>query len=262
MTHSTRGESMATTRGLDPRREGDREAARSMADIVPKGQTAPRAPSNVRSIRSAGHAGGRKSSTTYDPATGEEVTSKGYLAKASHDSDADFDVFKVVDSKGYSEDRFYCRSVNADGHGERMQLRMPQGIDAQLYAAVAAVNEYNTLQDFFRDAALHRLEYIQKRYALGDDARRALELERMRADRERRAQETEVMQENVDDLADKLQRLWDKGDWSMMTEELEKASEVLDWLREPYRGRAAQVVADWRGRSRDKIRQMLEEMEE
>ena len=218
--------------------------------------------SNVRSIRSAGHGGGRKTSTTYDPATGLESTPKGYKAEATRESDAEFDVFSLVDDRKYSEARFYTRSVNADGHGERMQVRVPQGIDSQMHAAVAEVPEYKTIHDLIRDSVIHRLEFLQKRYNLGDGARRILELERIRSDLTRHSQETETMQEAVDDLEAALQRLWDKQDYGMMREMLDTGSEMYEWLRDPYKGKALGVLERWKATARVEMEKLQRRDEE
>lgn len=240
-----------------------------MSNIVPKtsalakGSTAPSktAESNVRNIRSAGHGGGRKDSVTYDPATGREIAAKGYKG-ATRESDAEFDVFALVDDRKYSEARFYTRSVNADGHGERMQVRVPQGIDSQMHAAVAEVPEYKTIHDLIRDSVIHRLEFLQKRYSLGDGAKRILELERIRADLTRRNQETETMQEAVDDLASTLQGLWDKQDYGLMREVLDTGVEMYDWLRKPYKGKALDVLERWKATARVEIERSQRERDE
>lgn len=245
-----------------------------MGEIVPKkkarrdgGEHDPTASAsevagNVTPIRRPRHAGGRVDSTTYDPATGREATAKGYRASATRESGLESDVFTLVDDRGYREDRFYCRSVNADGHGEKLSLRVPQGIDSQMHAAVAEVPEYRTMHDLVRDAVIHRLEYLQKRYNLGDGARRMLELERISANMEQRTQETETMQAAVENLEGKLQRLYDQRDWSMIVEQFEMGSELLDWLRDPYRGRAAEILGKWKATCRESIRKMVETRED
>lgn len=233
-----------------------------MADIVPK-QLTPQAPkSNVRNIKSAGHGGGRKSSLNYDPATGLETAPKGYRGEATRESDSEFDVFTLVDDRKYREDRFYTRSVNADGHGERMQLRVPQGIDSQMHAAVGEVPEYKTINDLIRDSVIHRLEFLQKRYNLGDGARRILELERIRSDMSKQNQETETMQEAVDDLDGTLQRLWDKQDYGMMREVLSTGGEMFEWLRDPYKGKALAVLERWKATARVEMDRLQKREEE
>lgn len=205
--------------------------------------------------------GGRPSGLGYDPATGEEMRGATYRETATRDSAAEFDVFTLVNDKGYREDRFYTRSVNADGHGEKLQLRVPQGLDSQMHAAVSEIAEYKTMQDLVRDAVVHRLEYLQKRYSLGEGARRMIELERMQADRERRAQETETMQKAVEDLDAKFQGLNEKQDWAMLAEEFSEAGEMVDWLRDPYKTRAVEVIEKWKSMTTRQIAAMLERRE-
>lgn len=213
-----------------------------------------------RPLRPKGHrhpkvGSGRRDSITYDPSTGIETGSP--YAKGTRDSITEVDIFAVVDSTGYREDRFYTRSVNPDGHGEKFQLRVPQGLDSQMHAAVAEVPEYRTLQDLVRDAIVHRLEFLQKRYSLGDGARRLLELERIRADSDARAQEVEELGAAVEDMDRKLALCYAAEDWQMMAEELDKGSERADWLREPYHSKATKILEQWRGKARVQLAEMM-----
>lgn len=215
----------------------------------------------VSDLETARRQRGRPSGLGYDPATGKEYASPTYVEDVSKESDTEVDVFTLVDKRGYSEERFYTRSLNTHNHGEKIQLKMPLGIDSQVYAAVSEIAQYRSVQDLFRDALVHRLEFLQKRYSLGDGMRRMLELERVQADREARAQEAEIMQGSVEDLMVKLQGLWDKEDWGLMAVELEEGGESVDWLREPYKSRAQKVLDDWRARARVKIAEAQEASE-
>jgi hypothetical protein len=206
--------------------------------------------------------GGRPSGRGYDPASGKEILSTTYLDQVTRESTSETDVFTLVEARGYREDRFYTRSLNADGHGERMNVRLPQGLDSQIYAAVSAVPEYRSVQDFWRDSAVHRLEFLQKRYDIGESARRTLELERIKAELQRGDVEIDVMTEAVDDLELKLQRLWDRKDWAMMAEQLRIAEDLMEWLREPYRTRAVETVEKWKGMARDQLKRMRDALED
>lgn len=216
--------------------------------ITPKG-------SNVTPITRRG--GGRKS-LGYDPEKDEVNVPKGYQGPTL-DSDAESDVFKVVDPHKYREDRFYTRSVNASHHGEKLSIRVPQGIDSQMHAAVGVVAEYNSIHDLIRDAVVHRLEFLQKRYKLSEGARRMLELERIQAEMEARTQESQSMAGAVKNLEEKLQGFWDEGDFAMLAEELDKGSELYEWMREPFRGRTVAMITRWKGVAREEIAKMLEE---
>ena len=221
-----------------------------MGQVAPKKR---RQQQNVVPIERGKRQGGRPSGRGYDPATSTEVLSDSYINHVTRESTSEVDVFTLINERGYREERFYTRSLNAKDHGEKIQMKVPQGLDSQMYAAVSQIPEYRSIQDLVRDAIVHRLEFLQKRYNLGDDARRTLELERLQADRERRAQEADIMQSSVDDLGDKLQGLWDREDWGLMAEELEAGGESVDWLRDPYKRRAQKILDDWKGRARVKI---------
>lgn len=223
--------------------------------IVPKGPRAGDAASaaataKVRDIGSAKSKGGRPSGLGFDPSTGEEVYAQTYRPES------EYDVFGTVRATGYSEDRFYTRSVNADGHGERITVRVPQGIDSQLYAAVADIPEYRSIQDLFRDAVMHRLEYLQKRHKLSEDAIRMLVLERYRADSDRRSQEIDNLTAAVESIEEKCQKAWTTGDYQLLAEELERGGETMEWLREPYKGRAEGILKEWKQKARGELERL------
>lgn len=214
-----------------------------MAKPVAKGPTA-----KVRDIETARSKGGRPSGPGYDPATGEEFAHPGTVRDAE-----EVDVFALVGTRGYSEDRFYTRSTNVHNHGEKINIRVPQGIDSQIYAAVNEIPEYTSLQSFARDAFVHRLEYLQRRYSMSDSLRRLLELERFEADNERRQREIEKMASAVTDLDEKCQLAYEEEDYGMLAEMMDTGEEIMEWLREPYRGRARAVLQRWRARAKDQI---------
>lgn len=232
--------------------------------MVPKGERAQQADvvrpiTAAKSSRDRASGSGRADSVGYDPEAGEEHGSR-YTTKKARDHETD--VFTLVESKGYSEDRFYCKSVNADGHGEKLQTRVPQGIDSQMHAAVAVVPEYKSLQDLIRDAVVHRLEYIQKRYTMSEAARRVLELERIQADATRAAQEIDVMTEAVAAIEARCAKAWEAKDWMMLADQMEKASETIDWLRDPYKTQASEILRAWQAKGRVHIQRMQRQLDE
>ena len=68
--------------------------------------------------------------------------------------------------------------------------------------------------------------------------------------------------ESTQQLEEVLQRLWDKEDWAMMAEELEAGGEIVDWLREPYKGRGLRVLGAWKARARKMIAEMEKERDQ
>lgn len=228
-----------------------------MAPMVPKKA----APDNVRSIRSGGHAGGRRSSKGYDPKTAEEHSGE---SAASRGSEAEFDVFAVdYGNLGYRSDRFYTRSVDKDGHGQKLNLRVPQGIDSQMYAAVQDIPEYRTIHDLIRDAVVHRLEYLQHHYERSAKAQMMLTRERARADRYERTQDSDEQNAMVEDLEATLGIFYARKDWLMMKEELEKANELVEFqMRGEFKKQAQQIIKRWVDMSVKEIRQAEKEVEE
>lgn len=204
-----------------------------------------------------GQGGGRPSGLGYDPASGETYGGRsrpyGSGDRGGDSSRAERDVFALVDGKGYRADRFYNKSTDSNGHGEKITVRVPQGIDSQVHAAVREIPEYRSLQDFIRDAIVHRLEYIQKHYELGDGARRFVELQRMEADMERITSEVETMTNAVERVKVSLETAYASRDWGLMKEAMETAEEMLEWMREPYRGRLSELVVDWKLRVKDDL---------
>lgn len=209
---------------------------------------------------------GKPAGRGYDPLTGEEIEpTRDEPALPEHvdrrGSQAEFDVFALVDSSKYRHDRFYTRSVDRHGHRESMRIAMPQGIDSQIYAAVANVPFYNSPQDFFRDAAVHRLEWLQHHFDLDDSVRRMAELERFLADSDRRAQEIAQMQAAVADIETKLEECYRAEDWQMFALELVEGTERAEWLREPYQARALKIIQGWRERGSAQLTKLREQGE-
>lgn len=215
--------------------------------MVPKG--------NVRAIGSAKRQGGRPRGLGYDPATGEEIRGATYRGEQheGRGAAAEDDVLAVV-GRGYRPDRFYTASVNDHDHGERMTIRVPKGLDSQIHAAVSKITWYRSPQAFFRDAAVHRLEWLQRNgYDLGDELRRFVELEQRQADRDRRAHEVALMSGTVKAIETSLQTQWDNEDWGMMGAEIDAAREEQEWAREPYKSQIGKLIDGWEKRAREHI---------
>lgn len=199
-------------------------------------------PTNVTPIDAAKHTRGKRSGLGYDPKTGREVRSATYV-------DDEYDAFTLDDPHGYQANRFYTKSRNAHDHRERMQVSVPQGIDSQILAAVAAIPQYRSPQDFWRDAAIHRLEWLQHHYQMDDDMRRFVELERMDADTDRAVDEVRTMTASVAALNAALAEHYEAQDWQMLADEITRAGGRVEWLREPYKTEALRVLKDWKGRA-------------
>lgn len=222
--------------------------------LVPKGPRAEGA--TVRNISSA-RSRGKPAGLGYDPVTGEEFAGPTYTG------DGEGDVFATFGKRGYSEDRFYTRSVNEHNHGEKLNgIRIPQGIDSQIHALVREVAEYRHVNDFVRDAMVHRMEYLQRRYKLTPETRRFIELERLSADRDRRSQDIQMMQSNVADLQTKLEEAWAANDFGMLAKELDDGELLPEWMREPYRAQVIEMLTAWKRKAREQLERVEAQREE
>lgn len=214
-----------------------------------KGEPREAAPEVVVPITRAANRGGRPSGLGYDPETGE-----------SH-STGEHDLFTFTGGeKGYRPDRFYTKSTDQRGHGEKIQVRVPQGIDSQVHAAVRDIPEYRSLQDFVRDALVHRLEWVQKQYQLGEEAERILALERFEADNKAYRDDMERMDQASTELEESLVIAVERKDWSTFTQVLGQGDELMEWLRDPYRTKCAEVLQTYRLRHRDDVRRWSQEI--
>lgn len=204
---------------------------------------------------------GRPSGLGYDPEAGEEYA-KPTLERQVGDLDPESDVFAQIGTRGYSEDRFYTSSSDVRGHSKMLRVWIPQGIDAQVYGAINEIPQYRTVQDFMRDAIVHRLEYLQKRYSLTDQGRRLMELERWKADSERRGAEIQTMTSAVSDVGERLAEAWAAEDYQLFMQEMDEASDQVDWLRDPYKTRMVELLKEWRRKAKAEIERMEREREE
>lgn len=216
--------------------------------------------SNIDSQR-AKRQRGRPSGLGYDPESGEEVAGPT-LERFPGDADPESDVLAVIGTRGYSEDRFYTKSSDERGHSKMLRLWIPQGIDAQVYGATNEIPQYRTVQDFMRDAIVHRLEYLQKRYKLSDQGRRLLELERWKADSERRSVEIQTMTSAVNGVGERLTEAWAAEDYSLFVQEMREAEEQIDWLRDPYKERMITLLKEWKRKAASEIAKVRDKNEE
>lgn len=62
---------------------------------------------------------------------------------------------------GYDIDKVYSHSTDGKGHYERMRTKITPTMEAQLSEMVASKQfDYRTVEDFVRDACVHRLHYL------------------------------------------------------------------------------------------------------
>jgi hypothetical protein len=69
-----------------------------------------------------------------------------------------------TEGSSYSPDRFYVASADKNGHSHWLKMRIPPAISGHISALVASgkIPQYRTVEDFYRDAVLHRLHSIEE----------------------------------------------------------------------------------------------------
>lgn len=216
--------------------------------IVPKKSSATVTPIG----KAAGKRGGRQSSIGYNPETQEENYARG--------SEGEFRAFKV-DGSDYREDRFYVRSVDDRGHGVKMNIRIPQGIDTMMHKAVADLPNYHTMHDLIRDAVMHRLHYIQQRHIIDLDMQTLLDVEALKADDYRQDQIIAGYRDAIKDLDDSLKFVWESGDIGAFREKLSRGSLLVDTMRQPWRTHAGEMLQSWKAKSDERVKKWTADRE-
>ncbi len=148
---------------------------------------------------------------------------------------------------GYSPDKFYVRATDGKGHSENVQTKISPSLLGELSAIIAAkeIPEYRTVQDFIRDAVLHRAKYVAellKRGTLAQKVDAEMVLSSIEGSRKMRREQEAIVSTGRDELAD-LIRVSNYGAYSSLVEELDSVS---DMLMEPYGSQLATVVHEAR----------------
>ncbi len=214
-----------------------------MNNPVPK-RLAPASVTDISGVRVK--RGGRQDSIGYDPDTQEEHYARG--------SKAEFDPLATDSGGSYRYDRFYTRSVDKNGHGEKMSIRVPQGLDSQMHRVVAEMAEYHTMHDLIRDAVVHRLEYL-KHHTPDPEMAALLAIEALKADDNRQDQIVQGFRDAIQALDESLRFMWETGDLGAFAEKLDRGSLMADKMRPPWNGHASEMLQSWRAKSTEKIKQ-------
>lgn len=150
-----------------------------------------------------------------------------------------------TDDGSYSPDRFYCRSVDKQGHGSEVRAQIPPEMAAVMERIVQQqkIPNYQTKQDIVRDALAHRLHYITT--SLIDDPRLRAEVDRYRrmADLLDRVAERERLSNYVEQYDHALAKAVRDRDWLSLVELLNEAYETVDEIRDPYREQLKELHA-------------------
>lgn len=158
-----------------------------------------------------------------------------------------YDPFKP-DTDNYAEGNFYVKSTDGKGHKDKIQVSVPPGLFALAMEIThkSELPDYKTVQDFVRDAMMHRAHFLMTQYAPDDAARQRIRLEMYQAT-------IEAMDRELDNYKNAIQRTEAALDRARLTRDTRLLNmtlnsieiEVSEW-RDPYRSRMMSIINSYR----------------
>lgn len=149
---------------------------------------------------------------------------------------------------GYSEDIYFLRSTNQKGFGERIQARLAPEIMGAIGTMVESrLTPYKNISEFIRDAAWHRLHYLNEKVG-ASHVNRMLANEIMEATAERYAREVEAHTRLMTLMHETMTTALNAQDWSTLAAMIADFEDHVDELEDPWHGQAVQIIAGYRGR--------------
>lgn len=162
------------------------------------------------------------------------------------------DPWAIAQTNGYDIDKFYTRSTDGKGHSENVQAKLSPAMIGEIGELLhARVLPYKTVQDFIRDACIHRAKYVHalletKRIeglSFGKLVAAEAKLIQYEQQRERR----HLGQRLLDATAAEFKELTDAGKRSEAWDVVEAFIEIADeWADETVYRHMLQAVEGWR----------------
>lgn len=172
--------------------------------------------------------------------------------KVTGQSTDPLDPWAIAQTNGYDIDNFYIRSTDSKGHSENVQARLSPAMVGELGALIHSQQlPYRTVQDFIRDACVHRAKYVSDLISSG----RAQELgfgpmiaaeamiARIEQNRERRRLGIRLLEE----AGNEIKEMRDSGRRSEAWDVIEEFVETSQtWVDETVYPRMQAAIQDWR----------------
>lgn len=150
-----------------------------------------------------------------------------------------------TENSGYSRDEFYTASRSSDGMSMQKSVTIPAHIGSQIAALVQSGRlPYKTQEDFWRDAAHHRLHDLDEMGALGPEASRRIALWRRQEELERRAAEVEATERLIAETQAMVNRARGIPDWVLLEQVVRDAREAAAGMHEPWSSKMLEVVGE------------------
>lgn len=152
-----------------------------------------------------------------------------------------------LENGGYKIEGFYPGSTNKHDHSSMVHLKIAPHVHAKAMELVTqcGIPEYRTVQDFYRDAALHRMKWLAEKYkdadllAFVDRQVTVAALDRIN---QQHAEWVAV----IEQVTDTLKRLKDYGDGDSTAMLIDSMTPNIAIMREPYSTNLANVLDQYR----------------
>lgn len=158
-----------------------------------------------------------------------------------------FDPWDTEKGQSYSTDNFYTRSTNKNDHSAECKFRFPPHLQAAVSEIIESKQfpQLRSIQDFWRDAAVHRLHYLNE-VMQNSKLQRQLSLE-MRACRVAQQQtEVEELKAVVDRHTNNLELALSMRDAEAISDSLALLEDDLPNVRNPYRAMLRELGRKYR----------------
>ncbi len=150
----------------------------------------------------------------------------------------------------YSREDFYTGAKSPDGSSTTKSIAFPAHVMSQLAALIQSGRlPYRTVEDFFRDAAHHRLHDLDEMGVLDHDASRRVALWRRQEELDRRVAEIAATEVLISDTKALVERATDARDWVLLEQVVRDSEATAEGLHEPWRGKLLRVVEGALGES-------------
>lgn len=159
----------------------------------------------------------------------------------------EFDPWDTERGQSYDLDTFYTRSTNKHDHSAECKFRFPPHLQAAVVEIVASKQfpQLRSLQDFWRDAAVHRLHYLNDIIQDGRlDKQLSLEMRACRVAEKQK--EVEELKDVVDRHTNNLELALSMRDREAISDSLAMLEDDLPNIRNPYRAMLRELARKFR----------------
>lgn len=161
-----------------------------------------------------------------------------------------FDPWDTERGYEYNPDHFYTRSTNKHDHSVDLRFKLPPHIGSMLSEIVDSKRfpALRSVNDFCRDAVIHRLHYLNEQIANGK-FERGLSLEMRLARLAQQQQEIQSLEAIVQTHASALEMAYNSHDKAVLHEVLSYLEDDVSVVREPYRNQLRELGKQYRQRA-------------